>query len=248
MSEAKELFKDLTQSYFVGAWVTFSRQSRAAKPDIPLVTITPGNVHRPLAPIYKTVDGESLGYYPSRIQMTVDLFTKGKPVIDDDTGQTVAYENTAEDDMLAFADFLNSPHTVDWSNGHDVTLLIEGDVQDLTGLVNDTSYEFRSRLVVMLYFTQMAVGYAGVASEDSVQPATIILPGEPGMEEPGPEAPGTEDPGQDETLTPGTTKPQTGGFVVKLKYEQTSSGGGSEELAQETTGYFTEVEIKEDKV
>ena len=31
------------------------------------------------------------------------------------------------------------------------------------------------------------------------------------------------------------------------KFEQNSSGGGSEELAQQKTGYFTEVEIKEDK-
>ena len=35
--------------------------------------------------------------------------------------------------------------------------------------------------------------------------------------------------------------------IVVPKYEQTSSGGGSDELAQMETGYFTEAEIKEDK-
>ena len=249
VSEAKKLFKDLTQEYFTGAWVTFSRQSRAAKPAIPLVSITPGNVNRPLNPTYENAGGEVLGYYPSRIPMTVDLFTHGKPVIDDETGQTVAYENTAVDDMAAFADFLNSTYAVNWSNDHDVTLLIEGGIQDLTGLVNDTNYEFRSRMVVMFYFTQKAVGFTAVAAEESVKPAPVE-PGKPG--EPGtpPGGPGTGDegtPGEGPGSTPGSGKPGTGGNIVVPEFEQTSSGGGSEELAKESTGYVTEAEIKEEK-
>lgn len=244
VSEAKELFKNLTQEYFAGAWVTFSRQSRVAKPEIPLVSITPGNVNRPLSPAYGNAGGEVLGYYLSRIQMTVDLFTRGRPVKDDETGETVAYENTAVDDMLAFADFLNSPHTVDWSNIHDVTLLIEGDVLDLTGLVNDTNYEFRSRLVVSFYFTQRAVGQAAVATEESIQLAPVGPPVDP---DPGTGGPGSENPGGGEGSTPGGAQPKPGDTIIVPQYEQTSSGGGSEELAKEMTGYFTEVEIKEEK-
>mgnify|MGYP001039048119 CR=1 FL=1 len=249
VSEAKKLFKELTQEYFAGAWVTFSRQSRVAKPEIPLVSITPGNVNRPLSPTYGNAGGEVLGYYLSRIQMTVDLFTRGKPVTDDETGKTVAYENTAVDDMLAFADFLNSPHTVDWSNIHDVTLLIEGDVQDLTGLVNDTNYEFRSRLVVSFYFTQRAVGQAAVATEESIQLAPVEPPTgpDPGTEGPGGDTPGSGTPGSGEGSTPGGIQPKPGDTVIVPQFEQTSSGGGSEELAKEMTGYFTEVEIKEEK-
>lgn len=254
-TEVKELFRDLTQRYFAGAWVTFSRQSRAAKPETPLVSITPGNVKRPLNPAYENAGGEMLGYYPSRIQMTVDLFTRGKAVVDDETGKTVAYENTAVDDMLAFADFLNSPHTVDWSNTHDVTLLIEGDVQDLTGLVNDNNYEFRSRLVVMLYFTQRAVGYAAVATEESIQqpapggdtedpgtPGTPDTPDDPGTPSDTPATPGTSDSSTSESKKPGISS-----SVIVPQFEQTSSGGGTEELAKGPTGYFTEVEIKEEK-
>ena len=35
--------------------------------------------------------------------------------------------------------------------------------------------------------------------------------------------------------------------IVEPTFEETSSGGGTEELAKERTGYFTEVEIKEEK-
>lgn len=243
VSQAKELFRQLTKSYFAGATVTFTRQSRAAKADLPLVTITPGNVKRPLHPAYKVQDGIQVGSYLSRISMTVDLFTNGTPVTDDETGETVAYENTAMDDMLAFADFLGSQYAIEWCNRNDVSVLIEGDTQDLTGLVNDNNYEFRSRLTVMFYFTQRTVGGTAVLSEESILYPTgekdesgqpIYTPKEP--------APTTSSSGtyagitEDEAETP----------IIEPVFEESPSGGGTEELADTGTGYFTEVEIKED--
>ena len=32
--------------------------------------------------------------------MQIDLFTHGRPVVDEETGRIVAYENTAIDDMM----------------------------------------------------------------------------------------------------------------------------------------------------
>lgn len=246
---AKELFRSLTSSYFVDAEVTFTRQSRAAKPQIPLVTITPGNVKRPLAPVYKEVDGVLVGHYLSRISMQVDLFTHGSPVIDEYTGQVVAYENTAVDDMLCFADFLNSQYTVDWCHLNDVSILIDGDVQDLTGLVNDNNYEFRSRLSVLFYFTQKTVGHAATLLEDSIQyPTGEIDPvtGEP-VYSPKEPVETESSTGRIETASdqPGTTSDAD--TTVIPQFAETPSGGGTHELAEQETGYFTEVEIKEDK-
>ena len=127
VSQAKELFRSLTAQYFAGAEVTLSRQSRVAKPQVPLVSITPGNVNRPSMPNYEEVDGVLVGHYLSRISMQVDLFTHGLPVKDEETGQTIAYENTAMDDMLAFMDFLNSPYAVEWCHTHDVAIAFDGD-------------------------------------------------------------------------------------------------------------------------
>lgn len=47
VGQAKELFRALTQQYFGGANVVFANQSRTAKQKVPLVVLTPGNVHRP---------------------------------------------------------------------------------------------------------------------------------------------------------------------------------------------------------
>ena len=175
-------------------------------------------------------------HYLARIPMLVDLFTHGLPVVDDETGITVAYENTAMDDMLAFMDFLNSPYTVEWCHTHDVAIAFDGDPKDLTGLVNDDTYEYRSQLAVLFYFTQKAVWHSATLGEDSIRSPT------------GPGDHTTEEPADTESSSgsyPGN-KYNTEDIVVP-KYEQTSSGGGSDELAQMETGYFTEAEIKEDK-
>lgn len=151
--EAKGLFCQLAESFFENYNVIFANQSRIAKPQIPLIVLSPGNVHRPQAENSITENGIIHGYYMSRMPIVVDLFTNGKPLTDEN-GKTVAYANSAMDEVLAFADYLNSPKCVAWSNANDVSILVETDAQDLTGAVNDSNYEYRARLEVSVSFTQ----------------------------------------------------------------------------------------------
>lgn len=242
VSEAKDLLLALVSGYFSGAEVTFTRQSRVAKPEIPLVTLTPGIVKRPQSPVYKVVDGILVAHYESRMSVQVDLFTHGDPVIDDDTDMVVAYSDSAVDDMLAFVSFLNSPHTIEWCHTNDVSVLTDGDVQDLTGLVNDNNYEYRARLSILFYFTQMAVGHAAVLQESSIRYA--VPDGEGGgevnyteNEPPQTESASGVPSGRDLDLTAGSA-------VICPKFRPSSSGGGSQLLADEETGCFSEAEIK----
>lgn len=246
VGQAKELFRSLVKKYFDGAQVVFANQSRTPMQEIPLVVITPGNVNRPTHPNYEVVDGVLVANYLSRFSLTVDLFSNGAPVIDEETGETVAYEDNAEDDLLAFADFLNSEYALAWSHKNDVSILIDGDVLSLTGVVNDTTYQYRARLTAQFYFTQKAVGHAAVLSETSVQYPT-----------------GEKDPESGEPIytpsAPEDTESRTGDWdridgkkpvdnvIVKPEFTPTASGGGTEELANLETGYFTEAEIKEEK-
>lgn len=239
VSQVKELFRQLVKTYFANATVTYTRQSRAAKADLPLVTITPGNVKRPLHPVYEVQDGVQVGSYLSRISMTVDLFTHGTPVTDDETGETVAYGNTAMDDMLAFADFLGSQFVVEWCDSNDVSVLIEGDVQDLTGIVNDNNYEFRSRMNAWFYFTQRTVGASAVLLENS-----ILFPTDEKDLETGETFYTPDEPPDTESQT-GVWEEKTEPIIAPV-FKPTAAGGGSKELAQEETGYFTEANIKEE--
>ena len=119
-----------------------------------------------------------------------------------------------------------------------MSILIDGDVQDLTGVVNDTNYEYRARMSVLLYFTQKAVGPTAVLKESSIQ----YPDGEGGYT---PETPLETESPTNGYETDAMKKEEAA--IVEPEFEQTSSCGGTEELAKETTGYFTEVEIKEEK-
>ena len=158
-SKAKDLFRQITEEYFGGkSTVIFANQSRQPKPEIPLVTLMPGNAKRPLAANNSVVNDALISHFQTRLPITVDLFTNGKPVYDDENGVEVGSENTAVDEMISYMDFLSSEYVIAWCNRNDVAIGFEGDVQDVTGLINETTYEFRSRLVALIYYTHKTTG------------------------------------------------------------------------------------------
>lgn len=264
VTDVRELFRQITKQYFAAVTVIFSYQSRAAKPGLGLVVLTPGAVKRPYLPNYQQIDDTMVGCYQSRLSITVDLFTHGSPVLDDETGEIAAYENTAMDDVLSYVDYLNSQFVTDWSYINDVAVILDGDAQDLTGVINDNNYEYRARVTVMLYFTQQAVGMTGVAKEKSIRYPVYVRDPETGEivrdEEGNPvieRDPETREPLYTDQPPVETESPSNGyvtdadtvedGATVKPEFTQTSTGGGTEELASMEGGYFTDVEIKEEK-
>lgn len=167
VTEARDKFRQLVQKYFSKANVIFGRQSRVAKPDIPLVSITGGNVTRSTHPVVSSVDGYPVGSYQSSVALALDLFTHGRAVRDEGTGLTY-YENTAVEDMLWFADFLDSNYCIEWCTENDLAIARDGPVQDMTNIINDTTYEYRSHMEILLYFTEIAVGHTAGLDEASV--------------------------------------------------------------------------------
>ncbi len=238
VNKVKELVQKLTAEYFSEATVVFANQSRQPKGGIPLVVIRCGKVNRPQHITHDNVDGTLVGNYQSKLSVTVDLFTKGLPVVDESTGKTVAYADSSLDDILAFADFIGSEYATGWCDAYDITILLDGDAQNLTGVVNDSSYEYRSRLSFFVYFTQKTIDSAAVASEESILYPTAN--------------------GGYTSETPILTSSTTGNYgseeetaiesaVVEKDFTTTSSGGGNKELTDKIIGYFTEAEIREEK-
>ena len=99
--------------------------------------------------------------------------------------------------------------------------------------------EFRSRLTVQFYFTQKAVGASTALLESSLQYPT----GEKDPETQEPTYTPTEPPETDSKSGPWGDEEEP---IIVPTFEPSASGGGTEELAKEETGYFTEVEIKEE--
>lgn len=165
VNEVRKAILELAQLYFKGATVTLARQSRIAKQGVPLVTIYTGVVNRPLYPPTQIIDGVPVSYYPSSVTVQIDLFTKGRKV-DTEEGSTPIMENTAVDDLAAFVSFLNSEYVVQYCNKKDISIVVPNAVQDLTGLIDDTNYEYRAMVEVTVNFTTRAIGITGTMSAD----------------------------------------------------------------------------------
>jgi len=209
--DAKHLFTSLAKWYFAHGAVATSRQSRAAKFELPLISITYGNVTRQKSLNEVYVNGEPVGAFQQKMAITVDIFTHGKETKETvDEQEYTTYENSAMDDALSFVDFLDSHHAIAWSQRNDVAISVEGDVMDMTGLVNDSNYEYRARVNLSFYFTQYSVGAAGVLLESSLKTS------------------------------------QDGSMYIDPQFAVTTSGGGNQELADETVGYFIDAIITEE--
>lgn len=212
LAELKKLLVQLTQTYFAGATVTYAKQSFVAKPGSPLVTLTTGSVNRSRNPPVKIIEGTPVAFYPASVPVQIDLFTHGRQE-EVAPGFTPIAENTAEDDMLAFESFLNSPFVTQWCHQHDIAIVVPTAVQDLTGLVHDTNYEFRAMLEIAVYFTMTAIGITGTLDIDSVKHSD-----------------GEDDIQADDVIN------------IEPQVTPTPSGGSSEMTAHEGE-YFTNAEI-----
>lgn len=169
VSELRTLLRQLTSMCFSKATVIFSGQSFIAQPETPLVTITVGSVQRPLNPPTKLIDGKPVAFYPATVPVQIDLYTNGKQT-EIASGFTPIAENTAEDEMISFSNFLNSLYVIDWCNHRDIAIVVPNVVQDLSGLVHDTNYQFRAMLEITVYCTMTAIGYtACIDPEGSIK-------------------------------------------------------------------------------
>lgn len=217
VSEARQVLYDLTKFYFQSAEVVYAKQSFRVKPQKPLATLSFGSINRPLNPPVKVVDGRPVSFYPTTMMCQIDLFTVGKQKTLQN-GMTPVMENTAANDMLAFANFLGSEYAVQYCHDHDIAIVLMGTVQDLTDLINDTNYEFRAMLELELRFTSYAIGYTGTLSIDSIRHDT----GESGGDIQGDDV---------------------SELVPEIK--PTPSGGGNEAALDAENDYFTNVSINE---
>ncbi len=236
--EARELVYELMALFFSGADVLNSKQSHAVKSESPLITLTAIAIKRPQNPPTVIIGGVPVSYHPTTLMLQADLYTKGAPV-EIAPGYTVPMENTALNDLVEFCNFVNSEYVANWSQGHDVALAVNGQVMDTTSLINGAGYEFRATVELTLGFTEQAVGYTGILDPYSIKYRP--QEGKPNPDDPGDRPPGGDVSGGDTGQTEAYIEPE---------FTPSASGGGSEELAKESIGYFTEAEIthKEEKL
>ena len=259
-SELKEKLYDLVAVYFASldpgniVW----GKTKPLKPNSPMVSLGLAQVQRPYRPARQYVDGVIPDSYPSSTILRIDLFTKGAPTTDK-PNVTAQNENTAVNDLSDFANFLNSVYVDHWCGNSGVSLRART-VQDLTAINNETSWQYRALLEIDVGFMQNATGHTATSFEGGVPLHVNGKPmynSETGMPLYDNGQPMYDDHGypldmNGDLLPDGETAPlapldtDDEGVPIMPPVELTSSGGRSQELAKDFTGFFTEVEGPED--
>lgn len=165
--EAKRHIENITKKYFTGAVVGFSGQSANVKSKSPYVCITPGSPTRDQFPVQRMVNDRMVSYYQTKLPLQIDLYTNGAEGSPGPDG-FVTMEDTAVDDMTDFVDYLESPYVIHWCDRINATIVVNGPVQQLTGLVTDTDYQFRAMVELVFCYVHKAVGYTGIQGESSI--------------------------------------------------------------------------------
>ena len=162
INELKDALYDIIQGYFAGADVAWTEQN-AVKSINPFIRLKLGSIKRPSHFINETQNNAPTGYIASTTMLTVDLFTHGEKITDEE-GYTI-YVNTALDDMADFLNYIMSPYVDDLCESLNLSIRPEGDIKDTSAVV-DNDYSYRSMQEFVVSFVQEAKGYAGISREN----------------------------------------------------------------------------------
>ena len=160
--ELRDTLYEIVQGYFAGAEVAWSEQN-AVKSTNPLIRLKLGSIKRPSYFINQVDNNAPCGYICSTTMLTVDLFTHGEEIVDEE-GYSI-YVNTALDDMADFINYLQSYYVDDMCENLNISIRPEGDIKD-TSAVLDNDYSYRAMQEFVVSFVQETRGYAGISREN----------------------------------------------------------------------------------
>lgn len=225
IGELRKVLQNVVKRYFTGASVKWINKNNT-KPVGPLVTLQLGNVRRELFSILENRQGRAVKLYHSRAMLDVNLYTPGR-IGKAQSGMVSRAENTALNDLQDFVSYMDSDFTAALLDAADVTVLPEGPAMDVSELIDSVEYEYRAMQQFTVDFIQNAAGVAGIV-HIPVQPDFGVSPDNPDN----PDSPGS---------IPDDVLPDPS------RWEQTASGGGSQELSAIETGWFEDAETEETK-
>lgn len=163
IGDVKQFLYDLTAMYHPNAKIAWTKTG-GVKPKAPFISLSYSNLGRDQFPV---VNDEGDNYYNYSMTFEINLYTVGKAV-NDGEGKTLYHENTAVEDLDEFIRFLDSPSISDLSAERNVTIVFNPPVRDLSELIGDAKFNYRSMAEFTVLFTDKASGAYGVANKTTV--------------------------------------------------------------------------------
>lgn len=156
-SEVKALLYGLVRRYHPGAMVVWSK-TKGVTPKPPYITLGYSNLNRSAFPLMD--DEAEHRFYNYDFTFEINLYTVGKKTA---AGNSSYYENTAVEDLEEFVRFLDSDGISEELAGKNVTIVFMPPIRDLSELIGDTKFNYRSMCEFTVSYTGSADGVYGVA-------------------------------------------------------------------------------------
>lgn len=154
----KQLIYEMVVRYHPGALVVWEK-TKGVTPRPPYITLGYKNLERSLFPL--SDDENEHKYYNYTFTLEINLYTVGKEIKVDGTGIKY-YENTAVEDLEEFVRFLDSNAIMDEIAIKEVTIVLIPPIRDLSELIGDTKFNYRSMAEFTVAYVGLADGEYGV--------------------------------------------------------------------------------------
>lgn len=161
LGDAKKAIHEIVSGFFQHANVVWAEQGNT-KPPVPYVTMKLGRISRPR----DYVGGEDGPMKDVTVPLTIDLYTKGRPVTLQ-KGKTTVYEDTALDDMNDFVNYLESEGVSLKLFDLGMRFDLSNDILDLSFLENSTQFQYRAEAVFRIQFRELMDGLYGTLQMNS---------------------------------------------------------------------------------
>lgn len=159
--EVKKFLYELVKRYHPGAVAVWTK-TKGVMPKPPYITLGYRNLNRSAFPL--SDDEAEHRYYNYDFVFEVNLYTAGKKI---NAGAGSYYENTAVEDLEEFVRFLDSDGITDELAEKGITIVMNPPIRDLSELIGDTKFDYRSMCEFKVSFAGLADGRYGVSGSQA---------------------------------------------------------------------------------
>lgn len=162
LSEVKHLLYEVVARYHPKAMVVWEK-TKGVTPKPPYITLGYSNLNRSAFPL--SDDGGEHRYYNYEFTFEINLYTVGKEVR---AGNASYFENAAVEDLEEFVRFLDSEGITEELAQKNVTIVCNPPIRDLSELMGNTKFNYRSMCEFTVSYVGMADGEYGVSGTELV--------------------------------------------------------------------------------
>jgi len=158
-NDVRNTIYTVASNYFQSVW--FAEQ-KMVKPVEPYITIKFGDVNKSTFPLnYMDNQGEVHSEWVMESSLEVNIFSKGKEV-------SGAYVNETLGDMIDFQNYLDSEAISDLLSANGITIMKNGGVRDLAGIINETLYRYRAEAEFRVFFIDDTKGQYNIGNKPTI--------------------------------------------------------------------------------